>query len=78
MDSIIDENNNNPKTHPQFKNKQKYIGGTNEKTRESDDYPSDTDGCASNLGDGHKKNMKNALKLHLKKMIVLNKKVVKG
>ena len=39
---------------PPFKNKEYYIGGTNEKTREPDDSPSDTDNCARNLGDEHK------------------------
>ena len=28
--------------------------GTNDKTRESDDFPSDTDGCAINIYDDHK------------------------
>ena len=41
-DSIIDERNID------------YRGDTNEKTRESDYSPSDTDGCARNLGDEHK------------------------
>ena len=48
MDSIIDERKSK-KTPAQFKNKQDYIGGTNEKTTESDDSPSDTDGCTRNL-----------------------------
>ena len=39
------------KTPPPFKNKEDYISGTYEETRESDDSPSDTDGCARNLGD---------------------------
>ena len=30
------------------------MGDTNDKTHESDDCPSDTDGCAINLGDEHK------------------------
>ena len=42
------------KKPPPFKNKQDYIGGTNKKTRESDDSPSDNDGCAIKLGDEHK------------------------
>ena len=42
------------KTPPPFKNKEYYIGGTNEKTHESDDSPSDTYGFARNLGDKHK------------------------
>ena len=37
-----------------FKNKADYIGGTNEKAREPDDYPSNNDGCARNLGKEHK------------------------
>ena len=54
-DSIIDENDNNPKkTAPPFKNKVDYSAGTNEKTCESDDFPSDNDGCAINLGNEHK------------------------
>ena len=44
----------NIKTPSPLKNKQDYIGVTNEKTRGSDDYPSDTDGCAINLGNEHK------------------------
>ena len=36
------------------KNKQDYVGGTNDKTRESDDAPSDTDSCARNLDNEHK------------------------
>ena len=54
IDGSIDENNNNLKTPPPYKNKQDYVGGTNDKTRESDDSPSDTDGCARNLDDEHK------------------------
>ena len=42
------------KKPPPYKNKQDYDGGTNDKTRESDDYSSDTDGCARNLDDEHK------------------------
>ena len=38
----------------QYKNKQDYSGGTNDKTRESDDSPNDTDGCAKNLDDEHR------------------------
>ena len=53
-DSIIDgKNNNAKKTPPSFKNKEDYIGGTNEKTRESGGSPSDNDGFARNLGDEH-------------------------
>ena len=39
---------------PPYKNKQDYVGGTNEKTHEFDDFPSDADDCARNLGDEHK------------------------
>ena len=59
MDSSIDETNSNLKlTPPTYTNNHEYVGGTNEKTRdsqtrESDDYPSDTDGCARNLDDGN-------------------------
>ena len=53
-DSIIDEIIIIIKTPPPFQNKEDYIGGTHEKTCQSDDYPSDTDGCARNLGDEHK------------------------
>ena len=53
--SSIDETKPNLKlTPPPYKNNQDYIGGTNEKTREYDDSPSDTDGCARNLDDKHK------------------------
>ena len=38
------------KKPPTFKNKEDYIGDTNEKTRESNDSSSETDGCARNLG----------------------------
>ena len=38
-----------------YTNKQDQVGVTNDKTRESDDYPSDTDGCARNIDDEHKK-----------------------
>ena len=44
-DSIPDEK----KTPPPFKNKEDYIGDINEKTRESDNSPSETDGCERNL-----------------------------
>ena len=37
-----------------LKNKVYCRGDNNEKTRASDDSPSDTDGCAINLGDEHK------------------------
>ena len=39
---------------PPCKYKQYYVGGTNDKTRESDDSPSDTDGCTRNLENEHK------------------------
>ena len=39
---------------PPCKDKQEYVGGANDKTRESDDSPSDTDVCARNLDDEHK------------------------
>ena len=39
---------------PPYKNKQDHIGGTNDKTRESDYSPSDNDGCARNLYDEHR------------------------
>ena len=60
VDSSIDETKLNLKlTPPLYANKQEYVGITNEKThgaqtRESDDSPSDTDGCARNLDDEHK------------------------
>ena len=55
MDSNIDETKPNLKsTPPQYENKQDYIDGTNDKTRESDDSPSDTDVCERNIDDGHK------------------------
>ena len=37
-----------------YKNNQDYDGGTNDKTREYDDSPSDTDGCEINIDDEHK------------------------
>ena len=44
---------------PPNTNKQDYTGGTNDKTRdsqthESEDYRSETDGCARNLDEEHK------------------------
>ena len=60
VDSIIGKTKPNIKLTPApYTNKDEYIGGTNEKkrnsqTRESDDSPSDTDGCARNLDDEHK------------------------
>ena len=60
VDISIDETKPNLKlTPPPYTNKHEYVGGTNEKTRDShtreyDDSPSDTDGCARNLDDEHK------------------------
>ena len=54
VDSSIDEKKHNKKKPPPYKNKQDFVGGTNDKTREYDDYPSDTDGCEINLDDEHK------------------------
>ena len=39
------------KTPPLYKNKQDYGDGTNDKARESDDSPNDTDGCKINIDD---------------------------
>ena len=56
MGSSIDETKPNLKsTPPPYKNKQDYVGGTNDKTRESGDSTNDTDGCARNSDDEHKK-----------------------
>ena len=41
------------KKPPPFKNKEDYIGDTNEKTRGSYDYPSETDDCAIKLAKEH-------------------------
>ena len=41
------------KTPPTFKNKEDYIVDTNEKTRDSNGSPSETDGCVRNLGKEH-------------------------
>ena len=38
---------------PPFKNREDYIGDTKEKTRGSDDSPSETNGFARNLGKEH-------------------------
>ena len=55
LDSSIDETKNNLKlTPPPYKNKQDCVGGTYDKTREYDDSPSDTNGCARNIDDKHK------------------------
>ena len=54
-DSITDGKKHNPKKRPPlFKNKEDYIGGTNEKTCETDDSQSETGGCERNLGEEHK------------------------
>ena len=45
---------NKIKTPPPIKNKEDYIGDTNNKTRGSDDSPSETDGCVRNLGKENK------------------------
>ena len=59
------------KTPPPYKNMQDYVRSTTYKTRESDDSPSGTDGCAINMYDEHKrKKMTNTLNLHLNKIIV--------
>ena len=55
MDSSIDETKINVElTPPPNTNNKDYTDGTNDKTRESDDYPSDTDGCEINIDDDHK------------------------
>ena len=60
MDCSIDETKIHIKlTPPPYTNKHEYVGGTNEKTRdsqtlESDDSPSNTDVCEINLYDEHK------------------------
>ena len=42
---------NQIRTPAPFKNKEDYIDDTNEKTRGPNDSPSETDGCARNLGE---------------------------
>ena len=60
MDDSSDDTKINLKpTPPPNTNKQEYVGGTNDKTRdsqthESEDSRSDTDGCAINLDEEHK------------------------
>ena len=55
MDSIIDKTKTNLKlTPPPYKNNQDYVLGTDDKTCEYDDSPSDINGCARNLEDEHK------------------------
>ena len=39
---------------PPYKNYKDCVGITNDKTRESDDSPNGTDGCARNLDDEQK------------------------
>ena len=41
------------KAPPPFKNKEDYIGDNNQKTSGSDDYTSESDGSARNLGKEH-------------------------
>ena len=41
------------KTPPPLKNKEDYIGDTNEKKHEPDDSPSETDACVRNLEEEH-------------------------
>ena len=48
------EKNRILKTPPPCKNEQDCVGVTNDKTRQYDDSPSDTDGCAGNLDGEHK------------------------
>ena len=52
-DGITDVENIQIRTPAPFKNKEDYIGDTNEKTRGSDDSPSETDGYARNLVKEH-------------------------
>ena len=55
MDCSIDETKIHIKLTPRpYKNKQDYVGSTNDKTRESNDSPSDTDDGARNIDDEHK------------------------
>ena len=60
MGSSIDETKINLQlTPPPNTNKQDYVGGTNDKTRdsqtrESGDSRSETDGCARNFSEEHK------------------------
>ena len=60
VDSSIDKTKINVElTPPPNTNKQDYAGGANDKTRdsqthESEDYWSDTDGCARNIDEEHK------------------------
>ena len=52
-DNIPDVEKHNKKTPPPLKNKEDYIGDTNEKTRGSVNFPSETNGCVRNLGKEH-------------------------
>ena len=56
------------KIPPPYKNRKDYVGGTNDKTREYDDSPSDTDGCALTMKIKIKK-MTITLKIHLKTIL---------
>ena len=76
VDRSIDETELNLKlTPPPYTNKHEYVGGANEKTRdsqtcESDDSPIDTYGCAINIDDEHKNEEDdNYIDPHLKQMI---------
>ena len=63
---------------PPFKNKEDYIGDTNEKTRGSDYYPSETYGCVRNLDKEHEnEDYEEFSEDNSEKMIVLNQKLVK-
>ena len=65
-DSTPDVEKSIKKTPPPFKNKEHYIFNTNEKTHGLYDCPSETDGCAINLGEEHKKRMKNSVYIPLR------------
>ena len=55
LDISINETKPNLRlTQPIYKTSPEYVMGTNDKTREPDDYPSDTDGCARNVYNEHK------------------------
>ena len=53
-DNIPDVEKHNKKTPPPLKNKEDYIGDTNEKTRGSDDSTSETYGSVRKLVKEHK------------------------
>ena len=68
MYSSIDETKPNLKlTPPPYKNNQDYVLGTDDKTCEYDDSPSDTGGCAILMMNIKIKKMTITLTLHLKK-----------